>query len=75
MAPQPIDRLRRRSRIVVPAAGHSHVGGKSIALPVMGAFDLHQGKIKAWRDLLRSGDLDAPDERPVSRATARRACG
>jgi limonene-1,2-epoxide hydrolase len=26
------------------------IGGKSIALPVMGAFDLDQGKIKAWRD-------------------------
>ena len=26
------------------------IGGKSIALPVMGAFDLRGGKIAAWRD-------------------------
>ena len=26
------------------------IGGKNIVLPVMGAFDLRQGKIAAWRD-------------------------
>jgi limonene-1,2-epoxide hydrolase len=26
------------------------IGGKSVVLPVMGAFDLRQGKIAAWRD-------------------------
>jgi limonene-1,2-epoxide hydrolase len=26
------------------------VGGKWIALPVMGAFELREGKISAWRD-------------------------
>jgi limonene-1,2-epoxide hydrolase len=26
------------------------IGGKSVVLPVMGAFDLRGGKIAAWRD-------------------------
>jgi limonene-1,2-epoxide hydrolase len=26
------------------------IGGKPVVLPVMGAFDLRQGKIAAWRD-------------------------
>ena len=29
---------------------HLEMGGKTIALPVVGVFEIVDGKIKAWRD-------------------------
>ena len=39
------------------------VGGRAVALPVMGTFELRDGKIAAWQRLLRHG----PDHRRLER--------
>ena len=51
--------MASRGDVVLTERVRFVVGGKEIALPVAGVFEVRDGKIAAWAGLLRYGELPA----------------